>query len=363
MTSKERVHAALRRDPVDRVPVWMWFHPETARRLGDLLEIPAGQVGRAMGDDVVQAWVGNNYAMEGIVHESDGQGHADLWGVNWVKSGHFNQIDSFPLLDVSRDEILRYRHPHDHMDELLAGMDAITSLGDHMFVGCDVSPCLFELVCRLRGMEQAALDLAADPELAWIMLGQAERFTAAVTGAACSRFALDWLWTGDDVGGQQAMIMSPACWRQAIKPRLARIVAIAKAGAAWVAYHSCGAIRQIIPDLIESGVDVLNPVQCNCPGMEPLALKQEFGADLAFMGGVDTQGLLPYGTVSEVHVAIERLIEGMTAGGGGYILAASHTVPPETPVGNIFAVYDAAGITREEILDRAADIRTRRDSA
>jgi uroporphyrinogen decarboxylase len=93
-------------------------------------------------------------------------------------------------------------------------------------------------------------------------------------------------------------------------------------------------------------------------------LKREFGASLAFMGGVDTQALLPFSTASEVRTATERLIEGMTAqvggrGPGGYILAASHTIPPETPDENIFALYEAAGITREEIFDRASGIRER----
>jgi uroporphyrinogen decarboxylase len=125
----------------------------------------------------------------------------------------------------------------------------------------------------------------------------------------------------------------------------------------YVAFHSCGAIRPIIGDLIDIGVDVLNPIQCNCPGMDPLGLKREFGRDIAFMGGVDTQGVLPNGTVAEVRKATADLLEGMTSDGGGYIFAASHTVPPETPDDNIFAMYDEAGISREEIFDRAAEIR------
>jgi len=132
---------------------------------------------------------------------------------------------------------------------------------------------------------------------------------------------------------------------------------VGKAHGLPVAYHSCGAVRPIIPGLIEIGVDVLNPVQCKCPGMDPIDLKREFGSDLAFMGGVDTQELLPQGTAAEVRNATARLIEGMTSDGGGYILAASHTVPPDTPVDNIFAMYEAAGVSRQEIFDHAAQIR------
>ncbi|HOV64821.1 MAG TPA: uroporphyrinogen decarboxylase family protein, partial [Spirochaetia bacterium] len=102
---------------------------------------------------------------------------------------------------------------------------------------------------------------------------------------------------------------------------------------------------------------VLNPVQPNCPGMDPVALKKEFGQHITFMGGVDTQGLLPTATEREVRLYTRRLIDAMTADGGGYILAASHTIPPETPLANIFAMYEEAGISREEIYDRAQDVR------
>ncbi len=230
-------------------------------------------------------------------------------------------------------------------------------MGSDFFIGCDISPCLFEMVCRIRGMEKAILDLAASPELAGTMLEQAAVFSLRIAKAACDRFPLDWLWTGDDVGGQQAMIMSPECWRDMIRPHLTEIIDVGRSRGLWTAYHSCGSIRPIIPDLIEMGLDVLNPIQCNCPGMDPLELKKEFGAELSFMGGVDTQNLLPNGTADEVYRETMRLLEGMTADGGGYILAASHAVPPETPLENIFAMYKAAGVTREEILDRAAEVR------
>ncbi len=142
-----------------------------------------------------------------------------------------------------------------------------------------------------------------------------------------------------------------------IKPHLRRIFEVGKALGLPVAYHSCGAVYSIIPDLIEIGLDVLNPIQANCPGMEPFALKKEFGASLSFMGGVDTQGILPRGSAAEVRDYTARLIGGMTTDGGGYILAASHTIPPETPDDNIFAMYDAAGISRERIFEAAAEIR------
>lgn len=357
MDSRSRVHAALRREPVDRVPIWMWFHPVTTQRLAELLEISCACVWEVMGDDIRQTWVGNNHAMEGIVHENEGDTHTDDWGVEWIKVGPFNQIRSHPLVAATADVARAYTYPYGRIDALLTSMEPIAATESSFFVGCDVSPCLFEMVCRLRGMERSLLDLALNPELATQMLADAAAFSVKLAAAACERFSLDWLWTGDDVGGQQGMLMSPEQWRDLVKPHLADIASVASNHGLWLAYHCCGAIRPIIPDLIEMGINVLNPVQCNCPGMDPSELKQEFGRDLAFMGGVDTRELLPYGTAEEVRAGTRELLETMTADGGGYILAASHAVPPETPVVNILAMYAAAGVTREEIFDRAAGLR------
>ncbi len=357
MNSKQRVHAALRRQPVDRVPVFMWFHPQTAERLARLLEIPASRVAEAMGDDVRQTWVNNNYAMEGIVHQHEGESHVDFWGVRWTRQHGFNQITGFPLARARREQLLQYRFPDQHLPELMRRMLPVIESGRNYFIGCDVSPCIFEMYWRLRGMENAMLEMAADPGLAEEMFKRCADFSVELSKAACDQFDLDWLWTGDDVASQRSMLMSPETWRALIKPHLTRVAAVGKAKGLWVAYHCCGALRPIVGDLIEIGIDVLNPVQSNCPGMDPLDLKKEYGKQIAFMGGVDTQGVLPSGTVDEVRRATARLIEGMTADGGGYILAASHTIPPETPDDNIFAMYHEAGIRREAIFDRAAQIR------
>lgn len=360
MTSKERVHSALSRQPVDRVPIFMWFHPATTRRLATLLEIPPAFVGEAMGNDVRQTWVNNNYAMEGITHENEGDGHTDFWGIRWKKVGAFNQIAHVPLADTSRDQVLAYRFPEKNLDTLLQQMIPITRDADRWFIGCDVSPCVFEMYFRLRGMDTALTDMAIDAELSSEMFKRCADFSVRLAAEACRRFPLDWLWTGDDVAGQDALMMSPEMWRRQIKPELKRVVDVGKKAGLWVAYHCCGALRPIIPDLMEMGIDVLNPVQSNCDGMEPLELKREFGSKLAFMGGVDTVDLLPNASAAEVERSTRRLIEKMTTEGGGYILAASHTVPPETPDENIFALFGAAGHPKETIFDTAAGIRNQR---
>ena len=358
MKSKERVRAALNREPVDRVPIFMWFHPGTRDMLAKLFEVPAGYLDVVFGNDIRMTWVNNNYCMEGIVHDRDGEGHVDPWGIRWVKEGPYNQIAHFPLATASADELRKYRFPHEFQDKLLSNMEpVVASAGDEYYIGCDVSPNVFEMYWRLRGMDAAMIHMAADPALAYEMLGRCGQFAAELAEAACSRFPLDWLWTGDDVASQRSLMMSPATWRAMVKPHLQKAFDVGKRHGLPIAYHCCGALRPIIGDLVEMGLNVLNPVQCNCTGMEATELKREFGRDLAFMGGVDTQGLLPHGTADEVRRATRELIDAMTADGGGYILAASHTVPPETPVDNIFAMYQEAGISREMAVDRAASIR------
>ncbi len=166
MTPKKRVEAALRKQPVDRVPIFMWFHPDTAVKLSGLLEIPVSAVAEAMGNDVRQTWVNNNYAMEGIVHENDGESHLDWWGITWEKQHGFNQISRFPLAGASREQVLAYQFPSEMAEDLLALMNPVACDSKDYFIGCDVSPCVFEMYWRLRGMEGAMTDIGADPELA-----------------------------------------------------------------------------------------------------------------------------------------------------------------------------------------------------
>ena len=248
----------------------MWYHPQTAQRLARLLEIPIKYVPVAMGDDIRQTWVHNNYAMEGIVHEHDGDSHVDEWGVEWTRIGGFNQISKFPLAESSEKQVLQYRFPFERIDTLVDLMKPLMEFQDDYFIGCDVSPCVFEIYWRLRGMAKTLMEIALNPDLTQEMFRQCTEFSLSLSEAACQRFDLDWLWLGDDIAGQRSMLMNPDTWRQMVKPLLKQIAEVGKRHDLYVAFHSCGAIRPIIGDLIEVGVDVLNPIQCNCPDMNPL---------------------------------------------------------------------------------------------
>ena len=343
--------------PTDRVPIYMWLHLRTCTHLAQMLEIPEKYVSTVFGDDIRQTWVGNNYGMEGIVHENENDSHTDFWQVKWIKKGDFNQVEHHPLSNASDVEISKFNLPFNQIDRLLKLMEPLAEFEQEYFIGSDISPCLFELYWRLCGMEQTIIDFVENPSRAHMMLAKCRDFSVSLAQSVIKKYKIDWVWTGDDIGSQAGMMISPAMWRELIKPRLKDIFEVIKSAGLFVAFHSCGSIRPIIPDLIEIGCDVLNPIQCNCEGMDPVELKKEYGKELSFMGGVDTQGVLPNGNAEQVYAATSKLIESMTSDGGGYILAASHTIPPETPDENIFAMYRAAGLSKEDIFDRAAEIR------
>ena len=139
---------------------------------------------------------------------------------------------------------------------------------------------------------------------------------------------------------QNGMIISPTLWRKMIKPRLARLIQTIKSypGIRYQ-HHSCGAIASIIPDLIEIGVDILNPLQPSAKGMDPSKIKHDYGSKLTLHGAIDQQGTLPYGTPLEVQREVEARIESL-APGGGYIVAVSPNIQADVPPENIIALFE-----------------------
>ncbi|MEX1334827.1 MAG: uroporphyrinogen decarboxylase family protein, partial [Candidatus Limnocylindrales bacterium] len=146
----------------------------------------------------------------------------------------------------------------------------------------------------------------------------------------------------DDYGSQQASLIAPDLWRRMIKPRIAELYAfIHERSSAKVFLHSDGAIRTLIPDLIEAGVDALNPVQFTAEGMDLVELKRDFGREISFWGaGVDTQKVLPRGTPQEVREQVLRNVETLMPG-GGYVFATVHNIQADVPPENIVAMVEA----------------------
>jgi uroporphyrinogen decarboxylase len=147
---------------------------------------------------------------------------------------------------------------------------------------------------------------------------------------------------GDDLGTQNGLLISPDIYRKRIKPRQKRLIDSIKSKTdAYIFYHTCGAIREFIPDLIEIGVDALNPIQVSAKGMGDTAeLKRMYGKDLTFWGGLcDNQKVLPFGTPKEVREETRRRLEDMMAG-GGYVAASIHCIQDEVPPENILAMFE-----------------------
>ena len=150
---------------------------------------------------------------------------------------------------------------------------------------------------------------------------------------------LDMVYFYDDVASQEALLVSPRMWRKYIRPRHQKIIDVAKSYGIPVLYHCDGAVYPLIPELIEMGIDVLNPIQADAAGMDPQNLKNEFGGKLSFHGGIDIIKTLPTGTVQDVRDEVRSRIE-ILGQDGGYVMASSHHIQSDTPVENVLAMYD-----------------------
>ncbi len=352
MTHKERVAAALAHRPTDRCPMQISFTPEFAERLAadmrlsDTSHNPHGggntyDLERALGVDILQSSVGwaNCYYAEQ-------ERYTDEWGVSWRSapyetpfgSGRYTEIVGHPLAEDGALE--SYVPPDPNRPELYRDAEALLRNygADYWICGVTVTT-IFETAWALRGLDRLMMDFVLDPDLAERILDIpfAYHLTAAKRLAA---LGVDMIWTGDDVGAQQSMMLSPDMWRRFFKPRMARFFSEVKAVKPdiKIAYHSDGAIQPIIPDLIEIGLDVLNPIQP--ASMDPAALKAEFGDRLCFWGSIDEQHTLPFGTPADVRREVQERLATLGAG-GGLIIGPTHHVQLDTPLENFYAMVEA----------------------
>jgi uroporphyrinogen decarboxylase len=202
---------------------------------------------------------------------------------------------------------------------------------------------IFEISWFLRGFGEFMTDLACNPDMAGVIMDHVQHYLNERMRRTLEsgRGLIDMAEYNDDVGGQEGILMAPETWRRFLKPRMAAFTRMCREYGVAIRYHSCGGIRPIIPDLIEIGVDVLNPVQALAAGMDPEGLKRDFGDRLTFNGGIDTQGLLPNASEEEVRESTRKLID-VVGRDGGLILAPSHVFQDDVPIENIIAVYETA---------------------
>ncbi|MFN2225469.1 MAG: uroporphyrinogen decarboxylase family protein [Anaerolineae bacterium] len=283
--------------------------------------------------------------------EGSYQAYRDEWGIGWrmpVDGGFYYDMYHHPLADAGSLEELEAHPFPDPLDDgrfapLRAQAEAAAARGKAVALA---GPCagIAEVYSWLRGYEEYYVDLARHKDWVGAMLDRLVAFKSAYWQRALAEVGdlVDMVVEADDLGAQHAPLMSPRTYRQVIQPRHKQLFSFIKAQApVKVFYHTCGAVRRLIPDLIEAGIDILNPVQISAGGMDPAELKREFGRDLVFWGGgVDTQGVLGTATPAEVKDHVRQNIEAL-APGGGFVFAAVHDIQPNVPPENIVAMWEA----------------------
>jgi len=382
-TPRERVRRAVRHQTPDRVPTDFLATPEVWDRLIARLEPDSGPVGdsdffdpareallrqleidcRLLSYDMFCAPPETVLRPGAVVEQWDVLSRStpnrmwrqrladgtmlDIFGrhthVAQHETGAYEEAASWPLESAQRVEDLRsFPWPEpDWWDfsaipAVLAQLDRDQPYHIRFRIGS-----VFEVAWQLRGMQTMLTDLALDPAIPQAIM---ERLTdlyvelirrvAAVAGAR-----LDMMYFYDDVATQKSLMVSKRMWREHIRPWHARIVEAAKQHGYPVMYHSDGAMYPLLNELIELGVDVLNPIQADAEGMDPVRLKAEFGDRLAFHGGIDIIQTLPRGTVDDVRREVRERID-VLGRGGGYILASSHHIQSDTPTENVLAMYE-----------------------
>ena len=208
-------------------------------------------------------------------------------------------------------------------------------------------------------MEQFLIDMIEQPAIPYAIMsrvtdfyiGMLERVMAVVGDR------VDFIWTSDDIAHQQGPLVSKQLWKDLIAPHHERLNKRVHQLGCRVMYHSCGAVRSFLPELVGIGTDVLDVLQFSAAGMDPLEIKESFGNKLVFHGGMDVQSLLPFGTEQEVRQGTRKLIR-ILGKGGGYILGPTHNIQVDTPPENIIAMYAEAGSLTPTV-QSARTIRTR----
>lgn len=339
MTPRERWLAVLTGRAPDRVPMDIWATPEAMERLCAHLGCSADEALARLHIDTPLT-VGGRY-----VGPPPPEGR-DVWGLERRRvnygAGVYDEVSNAPLAGFDSVEEIEagYTWPspdwwdYSHLPEALRG-------NEHRPVrGGGSEP--FLTYKQLRGEEQAFMDLLIHPEIVHYCLGKlfelayqnTRRIFETVPGAVMITYV------AEDLGGQTSLMYSPEQIHTFLFPGMKRMMDLTREHGSFVFTHTDGAVREIIPDLLDLGMQVLNPIQWVCPGMEREGLKRDFGDRLVFHGGVDNQGILPFGTVAEVRR--EVLDNYATLGrGGGYILCPCHNIQAVTPPENIVAMYEA----------------------
>jgi uroporphyrinogen decarboxylase len=350
VTHRERLVAALRRQTPDRLPWSLALTPPVVevfrRQTGadnyrefwdfDYRDVPLTAAAMAPLPHAAY-YAGRRFA--GPVEFDPEWGYAR---VEQERGSHFRHFESpFAGRPFTADDARRYPLP-DYPHPALYGDVATANAAWHARGYATrhlVDLCTFDASWLIRGYEDFLADLAAEEEAVLVLMDRVSDAVASRLAQMAAR-GTDLVGFGEDVGMQATMILHPDAWRKHIKPRFRKIVRAVKTARpeALFFYHSDGAIGPIVPDLIEMGVDVLNPLQPEC--IDPFEVKRAFGDRVALWGAIGTQTVMPFGTPAEVRGAVHRAFDQLGTG-GGYVCAPSHDLEPEVPWENIEAFVAA----------------------
>jgi uroporphyrinogen decarboxylase len=331
LTPKQRMRLAVQHQLVDRLPTQINYTNSMGIRLAEHFGIPLAALPERLGNHLKRLDI--SFA---LYPSSDGKARFDWWGVGWSSEteGYWPAVS--PLADT--DNMDGYAWPDPLAPRLLHDAeDLIAKDSGRHFLAPNFGFALFERAWALRGFEKLSMDLILNQGYVQELL---DRITDIQVSLA-RRFVtlgVDGGYFGDDYGAQKGMLFSPRTWRLLFKPRLARMFAVFREAGLPVILHSDGDIAPILPDLVEIGLSVLNPVQPEV--IDHVWLKQTYGDRLAFYGGVSTQSVLPFGSPEEVRVAARHAVETLAGYGTGLILAPSHRMTADISMENVEALLD-----------------------
>jgi uroporphyrinogen decarboxylase len=355
MTSKERFLKTIRHQKPDRLPLYVSLTPQVAEKLSAYFKLPYEQpvdsllstrishmdLLTSMGVDAV-GMAANAPSDHPTQTLADGL-IINEWGMIFKNAGLYNEFARFPLAHAeSGSDIETYPFP----DPFAKGrfdtaQKTFAKYSNGYGIIADLECSVFETAWYLVGLEKFLMDLMLEAPYVETLLDKIA-YINTETGKELIRMGADVIWCGDDFGSQQTCIMDMDTWRKYFKPRMKKMFEeFRKVNPdIKIAWHTCGAIVDLIPDFIEIGLDILNPIQPMAAGMDPVALKKKFGKDLVFFGGICVQDLLPNGTPESIKKEIWRRAE-ILGDDGGYIIAPAHNIQPDTPVENILALFEA----------------------
>ncbi|NLP10995.1 hypothetical protein GX408_11435 [bacterium] len=313
-------------------------------------------------DDILQRFGVDTRGLFPVTHHIDFQDHSendclvhvDEWGFGYrrpIHNGLWYDLYRHPLPGnpLRRNLIDSYSIPRGDEPRRIEGLRQQASKWreqHYAVVLKSVCAGLLEMMIRVRGMENALTDLLLDPKNSGRLLDKILQHKLAYWQMALTELGdiVDVVAEGDDFGTQSSQLISLATWRKLIKPRQTLLIQSIRSLApqAKIFFHSCGNIREFLPEFIDMGIHIINPVHITAAGMAPHALKQEFGRDLVFWGGgIDTQTTLPKGTPEQVAEEVTRNIE-ILGKDGGYVFNTIHNIQADVPPENILAMYEAA---------------------